>query len=202
MIVAGAVAYEVVTAVVIPHFAPTKQFSYWQYTELGPNLPSALRDIVTHPWHAVRVFFTPHVKAETLAYLFVPLLLLPLRSRYAWLALPLLAENYFNYRPELWTTHYHYSALPWLVLVLAMVDGAQRLGVFAPAVVVAGAAELAGDRPGLAGRVRAHRAVRHPPDGHRSGLAHDIAHGRAARRHRPHSRPTPAWRSTTTSRRA
>ncbi len=73
----------------------------------------------------------PRSSPQTLAYLFVPLLLLPLRSRYAWLAVPLLAENYFNYRPELWTTHYHYNVLPWLSLVLAMVDGADRLGVFA-----------------------------------------------------------------------
>ena len=131
LVVTGIVGYELVTAVVIPHFAPGRHFAYWQYTELGPDLPSALRNIVTHPWRAVRIFFTPDVKAQTLAYLFVPLLLLPLRSRYTWLALPLLAENYFNYRPELWTTHYHYSVLPWLILTLAMIDGAGRLGVFA-----------------------------------------------------------------------
>jgi uncharacterized membrane protein len=130
LIAIGAISYELVTALVIPHFASNGGFSYWQYTQLGPNLPTALRNMVIHPWHAVRVFFTPKVKAQTLAYLFIPLLLLPLRSRYAWLALPLLAENYLNYRPELWTTHYHYSVLPWLVLTLAMVDGAGRLSVF------------------------------------------------------------------------
>jgi len=129
LIAVGVLAYALVTEVVIPHFAPNQRFAYWQYGELGSDLPDALGNVIAHPWHSIKLFFSPGVKAESLAYLFVPLLLLPLRSRYAWLAVPLLAERYFNYRPELWTTHYHYSVLPWLVLVLAMVDGAGRLGV-------------------------------------------------------------------------
>ena len=126
----GVIGYELVTAVVIPHFAPGRRFAYWQYTQLGSDLPDALGNIVAHPWHAIRLFFSPSDKSISLAYLLVPLLLLPLRSRYAWLALPLLAERYFNSRPELWTTHYHYSVLPWTLFILAMVDGADRLGVF------------------------------------------------------------------------
>src|SRR6185312_16475806 len=39
-------------------------------------------------------------------------------------------ERFFNSRDMVWTTHFHYNALPWLVLVLAMVDGGQRLGVW------------------------------------------------------------------------
>jgi hypothetical protein len=46
------------------------------------------------------------------------------------LALPLLAERFFNSRHNLWTETFHYNALPWLILVMAMVDGAQRLGLF------------------------------------------------------------------------
>ena len=87
------------------------------------------------PWHAAHVFFTPWVKTQTMLYLFVPLLFLPLRSRYALVALPLLAERFFNSRDQLWTTHYHYNAMPWIVLVLAAVDGAARLHVLRLAAV-------------------------------------------------------------------
>jgi len=76
------------------------------------------------------VFFTPSVKARTLGWLVVPFLLLPLRSPYVLLTLPLFAERFFNTRHNLWTTTFHYNALPWLVLTLAMVDGAQRFGLF------------------------------------------------------------------------
>jgi uncharacterized membrane protein len=130
LIVLGVIGYELVTAVVIPHFAPGRRFAYWQYTELGSDLPHALGNMIVHPLRAIRLFFSPSDKSISLAYLLVPFLLLPLRSRYAWLALPLLAERYYNSRPELWTTHYHYSVLPWLLFTLAMVDGADRLGVF------------------------------------------------------------------------
>lgn len=126
----GIAGYLLVTAVVIPHFAPSGRFSYWTFDALGPDLPHALWTVLAHPAHAVRLFVTPSVKAETLAYLFLPLALLPLRSRYCLIALPLLAERFFNSRNMVWTTHYHYNALPWLVLAIAMVDGADRLSIW------------------------------------------------------------------------
>ncbi|MBV9820605.1 MAG: DUF2079 domain-containing protein [Actinobacteria bacterium] len=126
----GLAGYLLVTAVVIPALSSSGQFAYWTFDALGPDLPHALWTIVAHPVHTVRLLFTPSIKAETLAYFFVPLALLPLRSRYSLIALPLLAERFFNSRDHLWTTHFHYNALPWLVLVLAMVDGGARLGVW------------------------------------------------------------------------
>jgi uncharacterized membrane protein len=129
LIAVGLVGYFIATDVLIPHFAPNGKFNYWSYQALGPNLPSALGDIVIRPWHAAHVFFTPWVKTQTMLYLFVPLLFLPLRSRYALVALPLLAERFFNSRDQIWTTHYHYNAMPWIVLVLAAVDGAARLRI-------------------------------------------------------------------------
>jgi hypothetical protein len=88
--------------------------------------------MITRPWHAIDLFFSPFVKTETILLLFVPLLLLPLRSRYCWLALPLLAERFFEpvVRKNLWYPGYHYNALPWVILILATVDGAHRLGLF------------------------------------------------------------------------
>jgi len=131
LLIGGGIAgYLLVTALIIPAFAPNGQFAYWTFDALGPDLPHALLTIVAHPVHTVGLFFTPAIKAETLAYFFVPLALLPLRSRYCLIAAPLLAERFFNSRDHVWTTHFHYNALPWLVLVLAMVDGGARLGIW------------------------------------------------------------------------
>ena len=130
LIAAGVLGYLVVTSLVIPAFAPNGRFAYWTFDALGPDLPHAVGNILAHPVHAGRLFVTPSVKVQTLGYLLVPLAFLPLRSRYFLIAVPLLAERFFNSRYMVWTTHYHYNALPWLVLVLAMVDGADRLGIW------------------------------------------------------------------------
>jgi uncharacterized membrane protein len=130
LIAVGIAGYFIATDLVIPHFAPDGKFNYWSYQTLGPNLPAALGDIVIRPWHAARVFFTPWVKTQTMLYLFVPLAFLPLRSRYVLVALPLLAERFFNSRDVLWSTHFHYNAMPWVVLTLAAIDGGARLHVF------------------------------------------------------------------------
>ena len=131
MIAVGAAIYVITTSVIIPHFAAGGDFAYGnQFGSLGPTLPSAVGNILTTPWHAVAVFFTPSVKAHTLAYLLIPFALLPLRSPYALLTLPLFAERFFNSRHNLWTATFHYNALPWLVLTLAMIDGAARFGLF------------------------------------------------------------------------
>jgi uncharacterized membrane protein len=129
LIVGGIAAYEVVTGLIIPALSPSHHFSYWQFDAIGQDLPDALRGIVTRPWHAAHVFFTPGVKVRTILYLLAPLAFLPLCSPYVVIALPLLAERFFNSRPELWTTHFQYNALPWLVLMLAFVDGAGRVGL-------------------------------------------------------------------------
>lgn len=126
----GAVGYFLVTALVIPAFAPNGQFAYWTFDALGQDLPHALVTIVAHPVRTVRLFVTPSLKVETLGFFLVPLALLPLRSRYALIAFPLLAERFFNSRDHVWTTHFHYNALPWVVLVLAMIDGGGRLRIW------------------------------------------------------------------------
>ena len=131
MIAIGVAVYVLTTSVIIPHFASGHAFAYGnQFGSLGPSVSAAILGIFTHPWHAVAVFFTPSIKARTLAFLLVPLALLPLRSPYSLLALPLLAERFFNSRHNLWTTTFHYNALPWLILIMAMVDGADRFGLF------------------------------------------------------------------------
>jgi len=128
----GVVAYVFATKVVIPHFSPAGYAYAGQFGELGSSIGDALKNAVIKPWHAVDVFFTPGTKSKTLLLLFAPFALLPLRSRYCWLVLPLLAERMFNERDNLWKTVFHYNALPWLILTLAAVDGAYRLGLFRP----------------------------------------------------------------------
>ncbi|MDQ2748393.1 MAG: DUF2079 domain-containing protein [Actinomycetota bacterium] len=130
MFVGGVAAYEVTTGLIIPALSPSHHFSYWQFDAIGHDLPDALGGLLTRPWHAAQVFVTPGVKVRTMLYLFAPLAFLPLCSPYVLIALPLLAERFFNSRPELWTAHFQYNALPWLVLVLASVDGAARVGLF------------------------------------------------------------------------
>jgi uncharacterized membrane protein len=134
LVVGGLAGYVLATSVIIPAFSPSGSYDYFSYQELGPNLPSALLDIVIHPWHATRVFFTPSEKSETLGYLFIPFAFLPLRSRYVFIVLPLLGERFFNSRDLLWSTHYHYNAPIWVILAFAMLDGGARLHLFKPRV--------------------------------------------------------------------
>lgn len=122
----GVAVYFFATALVLPHFAPNGKFAYWSYDALGPDVPSAVRTIVFHPWQTTRLFFTPWVKSHTLLWLFGPLLFLCLRSPYVVVAAPLLAGRFFSSRDHLWTTEFHYSAALWPILFLAAIDGARR----------------------------------------------------------------------------
>jgi hypothetical protein len=134
LIVLGVAGYELATAVVLPAFAPGGHFAYWQYgPTLGADLPHAVLNLLLHPWRAGRLFFTPWAKTQTLVLLLGSLLFLPLRSRYAVLALPLLAQRFFEpkVRDNLWFPAYHYNALPWVILTVAMIDAAGRLGIWA-----------------------------------------------------------------------
>jgi len=76
MIVGGFAMYLVTTSLIIPHFASGHGFAYDnQFSSLGSSVPAAIVNILTQPWHAVAVFFTPTVKARTFAFLVVPLAL-------------------------------------------------------------------------------------------------------------------------------
>ncbi|MEO6887064.1 MAG: DUF2079 domain-containing protein [Jatrophihabitantaceae bacterium] len=128
---AGVAAYILTTHVLIPHFATGHEFAYnSQFGALGSSVTSALANCVTHPWLAIHTFFTPYRKTQTLLLLLVPFAFLPLRSRYALIALPLLAERFFNTRSNLWMSAFHYNALPWLIFTLAAADAGARFGLF------------------------------------------------------------------------
>lgn len=130
LIAVGAVVLAVVTQVVIPAMSSTGRFAYWTFDALGPDLGSAVRTVLTDPLAVARELVTPGEKVRTLAYLLLPLSLLPLGSPYVLLAAPLLAQRFLNSREALWTTEFHYNAPLWIILVLAMVDAGGRWGVW------------------------------------------------------------------------
>lgn len=130
MIAMGGLVLVLVTRLVIPAMSSRGEFVYWTFDALGPDLPSALRTLVTDPLGVARELVTPDVKLRTLAYLLVPLSLLPLGSPYLLVTAPLVAQRFLNSREALWTTEFHYNAPIWVVLVLAMVDAGGRWGVW------------------------------------------------------------------------
>lgn len=134
LVATGLVAYFISTSLIIPHFASGHGFAYGsQFDSLGNSVGEAVLNILKHPLHALKLLVSPDTKLTTMLYLLVPLAFIPLRSRYSILAVPLLAERFFNSRSNLWQPHFHYNALPWLILVLALLDGADRLGMFSAA---------------------------------------------------------------------
>lgn len=126
-VVVGALHYVAVTGWFLPRYAPDGQFAYWEYESLGPDAPSAIVAILTDPLHAAELFFLPPIKTVTMLLLVVPLLGLPLLSRYSLVALPILAERFFSDRERLWGPHFHYQAIIWPFLVLAALHGARNL---------------------------------------------------------------------------
>lgn len=125
--VAGPLVFVAVTQFLIPHFNVNGRFPYWSYVALGPDLPQALLNAVTHPLATVALFFVPTAKTVTLLCLFVPVALLALRSPFVIPALPLLAEYFLTDRPNLWEPRFHYGATVWPTIFLAALDGAVRL---------------------------------------------------------------------------
>ena len=192
LVAAGVIVYELATAVILPHFSPDQHFAYWQYgPTLGPNLGSALGHVVLHPLDTARLFFSPMIKTQTLLLFLVPVLFLALRSRYSILALPLLAQRFFEpaVRDNLWYPSFHYNALPWVIFVLAMIDGAARLGVWSrprlkltvlTVITVIPVALIVVNPPFSGRQVAALHAMRE-----RQAVRHDHAHASAAGRGRP-----------------
>ena len=89
-LVAGLLATWIATHVLIPAFGGSASF-YWAYGQFGPTLGSALGNVVTHPWHALQVFFTPWVKTRTMIGLLATFGFASLASPMVLAALPLLA---------------------------------------------------------------------------------------------------------------
>jgi uncharacterized membrane protein len=126
--VAGGIAATwVATHVLIPAFGGSAGF-YWAYGQFGPTLGSALLNVITHPLHALHVFFTPWVKTRTMIGLLATFAFLPLASPMVIAVLPLLAERMLSSGyPLWWQAKFQYDAFLVMMLCCAAVDGAARL---------------------------------------------------------------------------
>lgn len=123
---AGFAWYFLVTSVVIPHFSDGASYTYWSYTQLGPNAPHALANVIKAPWKLLDVGLSPNQKIKTTAYLFGAFGGLSLLSPIVVLTLPLLAERMLSTNAAYWTLHGHYSLTIAPVLALAAADGLPR----------------------------------------------------------------------------
>jgi len=126
LLLLGFAAFVFVTVVVIPHFAPDG-YQYWAYSEFGSGASGAFVGALEAPWKVLWLLFWPPAKTLTWLALLIPLALLPLRSPYALIALPIMAERMLATRTNLWGLWYHYNAPVWIILALAAVDGYGRL---------------------------------------------------------------------------
>jgi uncharacterized membrane protein len=126
LIVVGLVGSFIATYALVPAFGGRSGY-YWAYTALGPDVPQAAWHLLTHPG-SLRLLVTPHVKLDTVLWLFGAFCFLSLRSPIALAAIPLLFERMLaNLFPAWWGTPYQYNAYLVIILVCAAVDGAARL---------------------------------------------------------------------------
>jgi uncharacterized membrane protein len=123
----GIAWYLLTVDLLIPAFAGGTGYTHWTYTAFGPDAPSAVGHIVTHPASPFVELVDDPEKRRTLAYLALPFLGLFLCSRLALLCIPLVAQQMFSASPLFWATEFHY----WLpiapVLAMGAADGLRNL---------------------------------------------------------------------------
>ncbi|WP_324615141.1 DUF2079 domain-containing protein [Nesterenkonia sedimenti] len=125
--IAGLVGLWIALGVVIPHFAADGEFSYWDYTALGPSASAAAVFLLTQPWNALPVLVDHYLKIALLTAHFLPLWLLPLASPYVLIGMPILLSRLFNDRLTVWGLVYHYDAILAVIFILAAFDTLRRI---------------------------------------------------------------------------
>jgi uncharacterized membrane protein len=126
-VIGGLAATWIASHLLIPAFGGSASF-YWAYSQFGSSVGGAALNIVTHPLHALRVFFTPWVKTRTMIGLLAMFAFLPLASPLVLAALPLLAERMLaSGYPLWWQAKFQYDAFLVMILACAAVDGAARV---------------------------------------------------------------------------
>jgi|GEM_PF-1812757 len=141
LIAVGVGAYELITQLVIPHFATTKTFAHWTYGELGKSLPGAVWSLIKAPWRVFTIGFSTSLKAHTIFLLFVSFLFLTLASPLMIVVLALLAERFLSVDPMFWNVYFHYSMAIAPVLAMGAADGVANLSRLLPVSARARAAE-------------------------------------------------------------
>ena len=105
-----------------------QSYYYWAYSELGQNVPQAVKHILTHPLGSAKLLITPHVKVRTTLELFGPFFFLALLSPVVLAAAPLLLERMLaNTAGAWWVTGFQYNSFVIVPIALAAVQGASRL---------------------------------------------------------------------------
>lgn len=126
----GVAGYWFATDVVIPHFSPSGDFGYWEFTALGASAGAAVVFLLTQPWHAAAILVDHPLKIALWLLHFVPLWLLPLASPYAILGAPILLSRLFNDRLNVWSPVYQYDAILAPIFLLAALDTVRRIQAF------------------------------------------------------------------------
>jgi uncharacterized membrane protein len=123
----GAVAFVVVTTLVVPSFAVDSSYHFWTYTALGADARDAVTRLLRRPWDVVRALVDQPAKVFTSVWLVLPTLFLSLGSWYVVLAAPFVAAQLLSSRVALWLPRYQYWAVVAPILMLAAIDTVGRL---------------------------------------------------------------------------
>ncbi|WP_237704689.1 DUF2079 domain-containing protein [Nesterenkonia sp. F] len=126
----GVAGYWFATDVVIPHFSPSGDFGYWEFTALGASAGAAVVFLLTQPWNAAAILVDHPLKIALWLLHFVPLWLLPLASPYAIVGAPILLSRLFNDRLNVWSPVYQYDAILAPIFLLAALDTVRRIQAF------------------------------------------------------------------------
>jgi uncharacterized membrane protein len=124
---AGIAFYEVVTKLVMPHFAGGLDFQYWTYTQIGSGPFDAVANAVRHPGLVPHFMIDQPDKVRTILYLLVPFLFLVIYSPLVVLIVPLIAERMLSTNSQFWGTRFHYSLVIAPVLAMAAADGIRNV---------------------------------------------------------------------------
>jgi uncharacterized membrane protein len=128
ILLGGIIWFFLATKVFIPYFAgPGHSFNYWSYTQLGPDLPSALVTMVHRPLFVISLLFLPLVKLSTLIKTFGIFLGLTFFSPLILLTIPLVLERFLSSTENYWQFNFHYGATLAPILVMAVADSLYRL---------------------------------------------------------------------------
>jgi uncharacterized membrane protein len=124
----GLAWYFLVVEVFMPALTPAgHEYTHWTYTAFGPNLTSALGNVVRYPGLLFHELINDPLKVRTLAYLVVPFLALMLYSPLVLLCVPLVAEEMFSSDPLFWGTRFHHWLPIGVVLAMGAADGLRNL---------------------------------------------------------------------------
>lgn len=107
-VLAGGLWFKMAMAVIIK--LRGSAYSYFDYNQLGANIPSALKTIFSKPIYTLQVFFVPAIKIKTMFYFFTSVSFLAFFSPFFIAVLPNLAEKFLSSRPILWEVGYEYGA--------------------------------------------------------------------------------------------